>query len=336
MRYRPEGDSYQIRTTTGWWSTQWMGADNDIAPWNMAERIIDNGDGTYYIEVTFGDDPIVGAIDVEHVLFTGSGFTPLELYIEEEIWIDGPGDQEVKVPVWTNDGSLGETSWGGEYRFAPEFNSTGEECYTVPEDVWARLKSETFYVTVQGANPQIRVTSGWWSTQWMGADNDIKPGNELLEDLGDGIWRLTVNLEGDPLVNVIDAEHLLFTGSGYSVQEIYFVDVVPGGGGGPKEVVLWQGDGSAGIASDLRVPTATTSVSLPSRRKSGISSRPVPSTCNIPPTTHPLTRYASPPVGGAFSGWAPTTILLLGTWPSASSTMATGHSTSKSISAMIP
>lgn len=251
MRYRPEGDSYQIRTTTGWWSTQWMGADNDIAPWNMAERIIDNGDGTYYIEVTFGDDPIVGAIDVEHVLFTGSGFTPLELYIEEEIWIDGPGDQEVKTPVWTNDGSLGEVSWGGDYRFAPEFNSTGEECYTVPEDVWARLKSETFYVTVQGANPQIRVTSGWWSTQWMGADNDIKPGNELLEDLGDGIWRLTVNLEGDPLVNVIDAEHLLFTGSGYSVQEIYFVDVVPGGGGGggPKEVVLWQGDGSAGAVS---------------------------------------------------------------------------------------
>jgi hypothetical protein len=157
----------------------------------------------------------------------------------------------VEVPVWTNDGSLGEVSWSGQYRFAPEFNSTGEECYTVPEDVWARLKSETFYVTVQGANPQIRVTSGWWSTQWMGADNDIKPGNELLEDLGDGIWRLTVNLEGDPLVNVIDAEHLLFTGSGYSVQEIYFVDVVPGGGGGggPKEVVLWQGDGSAGAVS---------------------------------------------------------------------------------------
>ena len=244
MKYRPAGDSYQIRVTTGWWSVQWLGADNDIAPWNMAERIIDNGDGTYYIEINFDGDPIVDQVDVQHLLFTGSGFTPFEIYTEEEVWVDGPGMQEVKVPVWTNGGKFGEINWSGDYRFAPETNSTGEECYTVPMDIWERLKTETFYVTVKGANPQIRVTTGWWTTTWTG--NDIQPGNELLEDNGDGTWKLTVNLTGDAaLLDLLDAQHLLFTGSGYTVEEIYFIEMQQGGGQA-KEVVIWQGDGSAG------------------------------------------------------------------------------------------
>ena len=84
MQYTADDpSSYQIRVTTGWWSVQWMGADNDIAPWNMAERIIDNGDGTFYIEVNFGDDPIVGSLDDQHLLFTGSGYTPMKLYYYE-------------------------------------------------------------------------------------------------------------------------------------------------------------------------------------------------------------------------------------------------------------
>jgi len=64
----------------------------------MAERIIDNGDGTYYIEVNFGDDPIVGAIDVEHLLFTGSGYTPLEIYFIEYVnGGDEPSDIDIKT-----------------------------------------------------------------------------------------------------------------------------------------------------------------------------------------------------------------------------------------------
>ena len=59
-----------------------MGKDNDFAPWNMADRIIDNGDGTYYIEINFGDDPLVGTLDEKHLLFTGDGYTPLKLYFK--------------------------------------------------------------------------------------------------------------------------------------------------------------------------------------------------------------------------------------------------------------
>ena len=234
-----KGAAPQIRVTSGWWSTTWTGAD--IQPGN--ELLEDLGDGTYRLTVNLAGDPLVDVIDAQHLLFTGGGYTVEEIYFEEETWVDGLGDQEVPFSVWKNGGSLGEINWGGEYRFAPENNTTGEECYAVPLDVWERLKSETFYVTVKGAAPQIRVTSGWWSTTWTGAD--IQPGNEHLEDLGDGTWRLTVNLAGDPLLDVVDAQHLLFTGGGYTVEEIYLIDIVKGGGG-PKEVVFWTNDGSKG------------------------------------------------------------------------------------------
>lgn len=232
-----KGASPQIRVTSGWWSTTWTG--NDIMPGN--ELLVDNGDGTWTLTVDLAGDPLLEVMDAQHLLFTGGGYSVEELYFEEEVWVDGPGMQEVKTSVWTNGGTLGEISWSGEYRFAPENNSTGEECYTVPMDVWERLKTETFYVTVKGASPQIRVTSGWWSTTWTG--NDIMPGNELLADNGDGTWTLTVNLAGDPLLDVLDAQHLLFTGGGYSVEEIYFIDYIAGGG--PKEVVIWEGGTTA-------------------------------------------------------------------------------------------
>jgi len=156
----------------------------------------------------------------------------------------------VKTPIWQNDGSLGEISWSSDYRFAPASNSTGEECYTVPQDVWDKMKAETFYVTIKGESPQIRVTSGWWSITWKG--DDIFPGNDLLTDNGDGTFTLAVTLAGDPLIDVVDTEHLLFTGSGYVVDEIYFAEeiFVPGGGDDQKEpVYIWQSDGSKGAVS---------------------------------------------------------------------------------------
>ncbi len=237
MRFTIDADWYQIRVTTGWWSTQWMGADNDISPNNMADRIIDNGDGTYYIEVNFDGDPILGAIDTEHLLFTGSGYTPVELYFQEEIWIPGPGQKEVKAPVWSNadpDGN-GSISWNGKYRFGLDGKDGNNECIaTFPQETWDRLKTGTFYMRfrVDADWYQIRVTTGWWSTQWMGADNDISPNNmaERIIDNGDGTFYIEVNFGDDPIVGVLDDQHLLFTGSGYTPLEIYFIDIIDGGG----------------------------------------------------------------------------------------------------------
>jgi len=245
--------SYQIRLTNGWWDTQWMGADNDIAPWNMADRIIDNGDGTFYIEVTFGSDPIVGTLDEKHLLLTGNGYTPLEIYSEKEVWVEGEGGtQEVQTVVWKGDGEAA-VSWNGTYRFALDGNDANGECIaTFPEDVWNRLKTEPFYVKYKAADPtayQIRVTNGWWDTQWLGADNDIAPWNmaDRIIDNGDGTFYIEVDFGADPIVGTLDEKHLLLTGNGYTPLEIYFIDIVQGGGGA-KETDFWKGDGAAAVS----------------------------------------------------------------------------------------
>ena len=240
-----KGEDPQIRVTSGWWSTTWK--DTDIQPGN--ELLEDLGDGIWRLTVNLSGDPLLDVLDEQHLLFTGDRYTVDEIFFEEEVWIDGPGDVEVKTPVWTNDGSAGPISWSGTYRFCLEGHDFNNECIAeFPQDVWDRIKTETFYVTIKGEDPQVRVTSGWWSTTWTGVD--IQPGNELLEDLGDGLWRLTVNLSGDPLLDVLDEQHLLFTGDRYTVEEIYFIDIVSGGGGGgSSETVFWQGDGSAGAVS---------------------------------------------------------------------------------------
>ena len=239
-------DWVQMRITTGWWSTTWTG--DDIMTGN--ERIIDNGDGTYYIEINFEGDPILDVLDAQHLLLTGSGYTPLELYFEEDVWVDGGGHMEiVKTSIWKNDGSHGAVSWSGDYRFSNETNKTGEEIYAIPDDVWEKMKTETFYVTVQGENPQVRITTGWWSTN-LTAD-DIQPGNELMTDNGDGTWTITVNLAGSPILDVLDAQHLLITGDRFTPLEVFFQEEVWVGGGDskPEEVIIWQNDGSHGAVS---------------------------------------------------------------------------------------
>ena len=240
-------DWVQMRITTGWWSTTWTG--EDIMTGN--ERIIDNGDGTYYIAIDFEGDPILDVLDAQHLLLTGSGFTPLELYFEEDVWIEGGGHAEiVKTSIWKNDGSHGEVAWDGTYRFSSESNKTGEEIYAIPDDIWEKMMTGTFYMLAQGSDwIQMRITTGWWSTTWTGAD--IMTGDERIVDNGDGTYYIAINFEGDPILDVIDVQHLLFTGGGFTPLELYFEEEiwVDGGGSTPKEVVFWQNDGSHGAVS---------------------------------------------------------------------------------------
>ena len=226
---RPDADWYQIRITNGWWDTQWMGADNDISPNNMADRMIDNGDGTFYIEINFGDDPIVGTLDEKHLLFTGSGYTLLEIYFEEEVWIEGDEPSgDVKNTFWKNDGVKGTIDWGNvNCRFALDGHDGNNECVaTFPEDVWEIIKTGTFYALCRPDADwyQIRITNGWWDTQWMGADNDISPNNmaDRMIDNGDGTFYIEINFGDDPIVGTLDDKHLLFTGSGYTLLELYY------------------------------------------------------------------------------------------------------------------
>ncbi len=212
-------DWVQMRITTGWWSTNWTG--DDIMTGN--ERIIDNGDGTYYIAINFEGDPILDVLDAQHLLFTGSGFTPLELYFEEEVWVDEGGSGAQEVVFWQNDGSHGAANWDGVYRFGLEGNDSNNECLaTFPADVWNVIKSGTFYMLAQGSDwVQMRITTGWWSTNWTG--DDIMTGNERIVDKGDGTYTIEINFEGDPILDVLDAQHLLLTGSGFTPLKLYYI-----------------------------------------------------------------------------------------------------------------
>ena len=129
-----------------------------------------------------------------------------------------PADWEA---IWVNDGSAGVESWSGQYRYGLEGHDGNNECIaTFPQNVWNRLKSETFYVYLSGADPQVRVTDGWWSTNLTAAD--IQPGNEMLTDNDAETWILALNLsEATALLEVLDAQHLLITGDRFTVLGIY-------------------------------------------------------------------------------------------------------------------
>ena len=138
--------------------------------------------------------------------------------------------ETVKTVIWQNDGSLGSINWSSDYRFAPESNSTGEECYTVPQEIWEKMKTSPFYMHLKIDTPdwyQIRITTGWWGNQWpAGKEEDITPNfmSDMIIDNGDGTYYIKVNLDGSALAGSMDAEHLLFTGSGYTLLKLYFME----------------------------------------------------------------------------------------------------------------
>ena len=152
----------------------------------------------------------------------------------------------IKNIIWENpdpDGN-GPANWNGTYRFAPETNSTGEEIATIPTDIWEKMKTEKFYMLAKGSDwVQMRIVTGWWNNQWPDA-NDITTGNEMIIDNGDGTYYIELDLNGSALAGSMDAEHLLFTGSGFTPLELYF------------EEEVWVGGGDSG-SSDIDIAAFT-------------------------------------------------------------------------------
>ena len=257
LKFAPAADAYQIRATTGWWSFDGDGA-YDIHGGD--ERIIDNGDGTFSLAYTISEEPlksgIYDLIDDQHLLFTGSGYTPLALYYTEEVWVPGGGTVEiVRTSIWKNDGSVGAASWSAHiYRFGMEGTDANNECIaTIAPELWEKMKTTPFNVQIQPAADwwQIRMLDGWWT---VGNDeaNDISPNTpDKYVDNGDGTYTFVVDLQSypnpdTPLASVVDAQHLLFAGADFIILEMYWEEetIVPGGGA-PTEVVLWEGEAIA-------------------------------------------------------------------------------------------
>lgn len=252
LKFAPAADAYQIRATTGWWSFDGDGA-HDIHGGD--ERIIDNGDGTFSLAYTISEEPlksgIYDLIDDQHLLFTGSGYTPLKLVVTEEVWVPGGAVEIVRTSIWKNDGSVGAAAWSGSpYRFAMDGKDGNNECVaTFAPEVWEKMKSGPFNVDIQPSGDwfQIRILDGWWSVGNNDA-NDITPNYEGLVDNGDGTFTFVVDISGNAdLLAVLDDQHLLFAGDGFTILEMYWEEevLVPGGGGAPTEVVLWEGEAIA-------------------------------------------------------------------------------------------
>ena len=261
LKFKPDADAYQIRANTGWWSFDGDGA-HDIHGGD--ERIIDNGDGTFSLAYTLSEEPlasgILGLIDEQHLLFTGTGYTPLMLYTQEEVWVEGGGTVEiVRTSIWKNDGSVGAASWSAHiYRFGMEGADANNECIaTIAPDVWEKMKTTPFNVQIQAAADwwQVRILDGHWSIG-NSESNDISPNTpDKFVDNGDGTFTFEVDLQtypdtDNPLVTTVDEKHLLFAGADFIILEMYWEEeVFVPGGGGASETVVWENDGSFGVAN---------------------------------------------------------------------------------------
>ena len=74
-----EASDPQIRVTTGWWDPNYQA--DDYQPGN--EKLTDNGDGTWTLEVNISDNAdFIAALDERHLLFTGDRYTPIKLYFK--------------------------------------------------------------------------------------------------------------------------------------------------------------------------------------------------------------------------------------------------------------
>lgn len=138
-----------------------------------------------------------------------------------------PDPQEgelVEVVVWENDGTCGEINWNGVYRFSNTEHSSSEEIYAIPMEQWAVIKEGVFRVaveTTEGSN--IRITTGWWTGgTYGGIDHNCI---DMVNVDENGSKYIEVNIKEDGnLYDNIDAQHLLFTGSGYTVKKIYYFE----------------------------------------------------------------------------------------------------------------
>lgn len=70
------GTNPYIRIVDGWWRNTWL--NQEFMP--GSERLTENGDGTWTLEINFTGDPILDYLDESGLLITGSNYTLLKLY----------------------------------------------------------------------------------------------------------------------------------------------------------------------------------------------------------------------------------------------------------------
>ena len=147
-----------------------------------------------------------------------------------------------KTFLWKNEDGTPIPAWGGTFRFSSAEAATGEEIYAFPMEEWALIKDGTVRVAVEVNDASnIRITTGWWSAAYGGTDHNC---TDMIQEEEDGTKYIELNIkEEGTIYDMIDAQHLLFTGDAYTLLEIYVNEWVEGGGAS-KPVVMWENDGT--------------------------------------------------------------------------------------------
>lgn len=131
---------------------------------------------------------------------------------------------EEKIVIWENHYPESEfVLWSSTYRFGLDGHDSGSECIaTFNATDWNQIKTGTFYLLAKHeGNPNIRVTTGWWSTDWPENEYYHKFENNLIKN-DDGTCSLEINFGGYEIADVLDQKHLLFTGDGFLPLELYY------------------------------------------------------------------------------------------------------------------
>lgn len=233
-------DWVNLRVTTGWWSTNYLGMES------LNDLVEQDEDGNYFVELDLSKDAaLLAVLDEQHLLFTGQDYKLLGIYVLEQKWVGGEGHMEiVKTSFWKNgeQSTIPAPSWSGEGRFSSVSHITGEQTYAFSEEEWEILKTQPFRIAIEKNADwvNLRVTTGWWSTNYLGMESL----NDLIQQDEDGTYYVELDLSKDPaLLALIDEQHLLFTGQDYKLLEIYQVkEEWVGGDGGSQENILWEGE----------------------------------------------------------------------------------------------
>ena len=244
-------EASNVRITTGWWSAAYGGTEHNCI--DMAED--DEESGKKVIKLNIKEDHnIYDLIDEQHILFTGSDYIPLGIFVIDATWVEGGGHfEKVRETFWKNDGTLGNISWNGAYRFGLEGHDGNNECATTfDEETWTKFMTEPIRIAIEktgDADPNVRVTTGWWSSDFGGKEYNWY---QAVEEDENGKLFIELNLANEPdFVSLLVDQHILFTGDAYKIVEIYQEKEVwvEGGGSQPEPIVLWENDGTNGAVS---------------------------------------------------------------------------------------
>lgn len=183
-------------------------------------------------------------IDAQHLLFTGDAYTPVGIYVLEQVWVEGGEGhyEKVRTSFWKNETGDAIPGWGGTFRFGMDGKDANNECIaTFDEATWNILKTEPFRIAIEPTvdYPNIRITTGWWSTDYPSKEHNCF---EEVEEDENGVLFMEINLSlAEALQAAVDEQHLLFTGDGYKLLEIYQEkEVWVEEDAAPKPIVFWE------------------------------------------------------------------------------------------------